>query len=90
MGLKEVSMKAIDSFIMNAAELSVYGNANIAPIESEQPVADPVEKGNEMKSVVLLVVLVVVVLLIVVLAVKSKKAKPAKKVAKKTSAKKTK
>ena len=88
---KAVSIKAIDSFIMNAVGLSVYGNADIIeelfPEDVEEPVAEPVEKTNNSKLIVL-VVLVLVVLLVVALVVKSSKAKAAKKPAKKATAKK--
>lgn len=91
---KDVSIKAVESFKMNAKELSVSGTANIAPVVDEAVVSDPVAKGNEFKSLVLGIILVLVVLLIIALAIKSKNTKTAKTtkkaVSKKTTTKKTK
>ncbi len=91
---KAVSMKAIDTFKIDAKNITATGISDLVIEDDEdteielQP-ATPVEKKNTIKSLILGIILVVVGALIVLLAIKTKKAKPAKKVdAKKVTTKK--
>ncbi len=82
----------IESFRLHTTEISAFGTS-FRPIPepkketTEIVEAEPVPKGNEIKSIVLAAILLVVVVLIVVLAIKVKRTKVAKKATKKTSKK---
>ncbi|MBR6689601.1 MAG: hypothetical protein IKL68_06265 [Clostridia bacterium] len=82
--------KGIESFRLHTTEISAYGTSVTTPPTEEIVVAEPVPKGNLVKTIALAIIFVLVVLLIIVLAVKTKKVKIEKKATnKKTATKKT-
>ena len=84
----------IESFRLHTTKMSAFGTS-FMPLSKEEEtpknvVAEPVAKGNEIKSLILGIVLLVVVILIVILFIKTSNINTAKKVFKKAAKKQTK
>ena len=81
---KEVNIAFVKSFKMDVANISITGNANLAPkqdenIENEKIDVEIVEKENPIKVIVISIIAVIITLLILVLIVKNKHSKNNKK-----------
>lgn len=98
---KAVSMKAIDTFKIDAKNITATGISDLVIEDEEETEVElqpetPIEKKNTIKSLILGIILVAVGVLLVILAIKTKKTMTSKKATvkkvdtKKTTTKKTK